>query len=371
MNCEIEFLPVGTGSKPGDAIVIRYGSEASYELMLVDGGTLDTGGEIVAHVRSNFGAQAMLTHVLLTHPDADHASGLRTVLSELPVKNLWLHVPWVHAAESKPYFANKNWSIEGLAAALRKEYDLLAEIFDIAVGNGISIYEPFVGNTVGPFRVLSPHRHIYELLLPQFDRTPDPDQAALQAANAWIGKQPSGLLTKLFEKAVAKAQILVPETWVSERLKDGGVTSASNESSVILCGSFDKGSSLLTGDAGVLSLTLAAQLAESIGIPLRNFSFVQIPHHGSRRNVGPTVLNRLIGPIQPQGAAARFSAFVSAPTDDDTHPRKMVTNAFIRRGATVTATQGGKKVHYGGFLPRPGYGPAPSMNFATQVEDYD
>ena len=25
MNCEIEFLPVGDGCKPGDAIVVRYG----------------------------------------------------------------------------------------------------------------------------------------------------------------------------------------------------------------------------------------------------------------------------------------------------------------------------------------------------------
>lgn len=27
MNCEIEFLPVGSGSKAGDAIVVRYGDD--------------------------------------------------------------------------------------------------------------------------------------------------------------------------------------------------------------------------------------------------------------------------------------------------------------------------------------------------------
>ena len=32
----------------------------------------------------------------------------------------------------------------------------------------------------------------------------------------------------------------------------------------------------------------------------------------------------------------RFSAFVSAPAEDDTHPRKMVLNAFTRRGGRVT-----------------------------------
>jgi hypothetical protein len=52
MNCEIEFLPVGDGCKPGDAIVVRYGDAQNYELMVIDGGNLDTGKEVVSHVRS-------------------------------------------------------------------------------------------------------------------------------------------------------------------------------------------------------------------------------------------------------------------------------------------------------------------------------
>lgn len=87
--------------------------------------------------------------------------------------------------------------------------------------------------------------------------------------------------------------------------------------------------------------------------------------------MGPIILNRILGPIQSQTAAPRFSAFVSAPKDDDTHPRKMVLNAFIRRGGTVIATQGYKKVYWGGFPARSGYEPAESMSFAPHVEDYD
>jgi hypothetical protein len=45
----------------------------------------------------------------------------------------------------------------------------------------------------------------------------------------------------------------------------------------------------------------------------------------------------------------------SAPTEDDMHPRKIVINAFLRRGAHVTATQGRKKVYWGGFPTRPNY----------------
>lgn len=373
MNCEIEFLPVGDATKAGDAIVVRYGEVNSYELMVVDGGNLDSGKLLVEHVHEQFGKQAIISHVVLTHADADHASGLREVLSELSVGNLWLHIPWMSSAAARPYFANKNWTNDGLAAAIFKEYDLITDIVKLALEKKITIQQPFAGMAIGPLRVLSPNQKVYELLLPQFERTPDPDQAAIEATGFWIGKAPeSNPFSQLFEKAVAKVQKWVKETWENERLKDAGVTSASNESSVVLYGDFGAGRRvLLTGDAGVWALTMAAYYAEQTGLPLQDFMFVQIPHHGSRRNVGPMILNCILGPIQPEGSTSRFSAFVSAPKDDDTHPRKMVLNAFMRRGGRVIATQGIKKVFWGGFPSRPGYNPAEAMPFASQVEEYD
>lgn len=371
MKCEIEFLPVGSGSKPGDAIVVRYGEVNAYELMIVDGGTLETGDQLVSHVQANFPGRT-ISHVVLTHPDADHASGLRTVLEKLKVANLWLHVPWLHAASARPYFANKNWTESTLATAIKNQYDILSEIINTAVGSHVQILEPFTGSTIGPFHVLTPYKAVYELLLPQFDRTPAPDQKAIEAQGFWIQKQePPSALGTLLEKAVAKVQKWVPETWQSERLRDGGTTSATNESSVVLYGSFELGPVLLTGDAGIWALTFAARQAEQSGLPLQQFSFVQIPHHGSRRNVGPSVLNRVIGPIQIQSTTPRFDAFVSAPPDDDTHPRKMVLNSFIRRGGRITPTQGMKVIYYGGFPARLGYTAARTIAFSSQVEEYD
>jgi beta-lactamase superfamily II metal-dependent hydrolase len=46
--------------------------------MLVDGGHAATGTTIVNHLKRYFGADVSLEHVVLTHSDADHASGLRT-----------------------------------------------------------------------------------------------------------------------------------------------------------------------------------------------------------------------------------------------------------------------------------------------------
>jgi beta-lactamase superfamily II metal-dependent hydrolase len=371
-NCEIEFLPVGDGSKPGDAIVIRYGDVNAYALMVVDGGNLDSGAAVVEHIRAEFGTNSVISHVVITHPDGDHASGVREILDGLPVKNLWLHVPWASATAARPYFLDKRWTDAGLTEAIRKEYDLLGEIVATALERKIKVYEPFAGDSVGPFHVLSPVKGIYPLLLPQFDRTPDADQAALEATRFWIGKEP-GMMARALDKAVAKIQKWTTESWDRELLKDGGVTSATNESSVILYGDCEgSGRVLLTGDAGVWALSLAAAYARQKGLILQDFKFVQVPHHGSRRNVGPTILNDFLGPIQPEGSPTRFSAFVSAPKDDDTHPRKMVLNAFLRRGAKVLATQGAKKVYFGGFPIRPNYSfIAKGVPFTSRVEDYD
>jgi beta-lactamase superfamily II metal-dependent hydrolase len=149
------------------------------------------------------------------------------------------------------------------------------------------------------------------------------------------------------------------------------MTSASNESSVVLYGAFDNNRRvLLTGDAGVNGLSWAAQYAISVGLPLQQFTFIQIPHHGSRRNVGPTVLNQLLGSIQIEGSNSRFDAFVSAPAEDETHPRKIVLNAFKRRGGRVIPTQGTNKIHYGGFPKRDDYTDVEPCPFYTKVEEY-
>jgi beta-lactamase superfamily II metal-dependent hydrolase len=65
----------------------------------------------------------------------------------------------------------------------------------------------------------------------------------------WLGKQT--MLARFMDAAVAKVQSWTTESWNTERLRDGGKTSASNETSVVLYGDFgDNKRVLLTGDAG-------------------------------------------------------------------------------------------------------------------------
>jgi len=105
------------------------------------------------------------------------------------------------------------------------------DLVNIAHRKGTSIQFPFTGSVIGPFQVLSPTREVYRLFLPQFDRTPEPDESALRAAGAWLGKSPRRTaLSAFLEKAAAAVQKFFTESWTSERLKEGGHTSASNDS---------------------------------------------------------------------------------------------------------------------------------------------
>ncbi|MGF6899717.1 ComEC/Rec2 family competence protein [Paraburkholderia sp. GAS348] len=371
MKCEIEFLPVGDASRAGDCIVVRYGEEDSYELMVIDGGTVDSGKNLVRHLRAHYGNDVTVSHAVLTHADADHASGMRELFAEIRVEKLWMHIPWRLASEAKHLFASKNWTKEGLTKAIKDEYDILSEILRMAWDAGTKVQYPFQGSRIGPFTVLSPSRRHYLHLLPQFDKTPDPDKEAIETAGFWLIQATNDALGKALEAAASDTQSWIEETWHEEHLRDGACTSASNEGSVVLYANIADGRRLLlTGDAGVCALSWAVEYAKANSFPLRSFSFVQVPHHGSRSNVGPAILNELIGPVQPEGTRT-FTAFVSAPVDDSSHPRKMVLNAFIRRGGRVHATQGGKRVHWGGFAPRKGYGPIEAIKLSSLVEEYD
>jgi beta-lactamase superfamily II metal-dependent hydrolase len=122
MDYELEFHPVGDASKAGDAISLRYGHNGQHAVIVIDGGTSDSGEALVAHIKQHYGADTVIKHAISTHPDSDHASGLREVLKNFRVENLWLHGVWHHAAELRPYFADKRFTDQGLADKIRGEY---------------------------------------------------------------------------------------------------------------------------------------------------------------------------------------------------------------------------------------------------------
>lgn len=166
----------------------------------------------------------------------------------------------------------------------------------------------------------------------------------------------------------------VDEKMEIETLRDNCVTSRENESSLILYANFKEygyGGVLLTGDAGNEALQNAYRFAMQKNMDIsQNLKFIQIPHHGSRRNVSPQILNQIIGEIGGNQKDS-ITAFVSAGKNDKKHPRRVVTNAFIRRGCKVIATQGSTKHYYRNMPEREGWAIAEPIPFYDEVESYD
>lgn len=342
MSYEIDFLPVGNSN--GDAICLRYGNilggaRSDYAIHVIDGGYTDTGQSIVDHLNAFYAPAGYIDHMVLSHADNDHVSGLLTVMKSFRVGHLWMNRPWNYAAETIDAF-HGNYTEAGLRAVIRAEYPLLAELEDHALRNGTQIHEAFAGMQIGAFRVLAPTRDRYLELIPQFNRTPEsyvtPDK-------------PKGIARYVAE--AAKAIVSFFETWGSDQLDEHPpACTPANESSVVQQGTIDGHGVLLTADAGPIALNEAADVAEYLGtmaMPL----IVQVPHHGSRRNVTPSVLNRWLGGIVPEGTTMGY-AYCSVGSNKPQYPRKRVQNAFLRRGFGVVSTRDGWKRHRSLDLPR-------------------
>lgn len=353
MTYELEFLPVGNGDSSGDAIMARYGEDGDYTIIVIDGGTKDSGQALVDHIRQHYQTD-VIDYVVNTHPDQDHASGLSVVMEQLNVGELWIHRPWVHTAEIIHHFKDQRMTEESLKRRLKEKFSASYTLEEIAIQQGVKINEPYQGSWIGNFHVMSPHRDWYlHELIPNFNKTPDAKAVS-----------ETGALGKLAEGMRA-----IFESFDYETLKEDGETSADNESSTILYATFNEKGFMLTGDAGLQALNHANDYANTNGVDLSSqLKFIQVPHHGSRRNVAPSILNKILG---PKGQEQNKTAFVSAGKHSTSHPRKVVINAFMRRGCKVIATQGSTKRHYNGMPEREGWSTAEPLKFSDEVEDYD
>ena len=353
---EIDFLPVGNGEKSGDAITVRYGETGNYKVMVVDGGNKEAGQALVDHIKKYYGT-TRVDYVVNTHPDADHASGLEIVLEQLTVGEVWVHRPWEYAEEIRHWFKDGRITNQSLAERLK---DLLSHAYrleELAIERDIPVYEPYAGSRIGEFHVLSPTQQWYLELIPQFNKTPEAKVTGL-----------AEVLKSYGLRGIEKLASWIDENWHIETLPEDGETSYENESSVILYGNFAGRGVLLTGDAGIRALGRAADRALILGFDLTASRFIQIPHHGSRRNVSPSILDRIVGTKVAQSTDTTKTAFVSASEASETHPRKVVTNAFLRRGASVHQTKGQSKRHHHNMPERAGWVASTPVPFNNQVE---
>lgn len=357
---EIEFHSVAS-KKSGDAITMRYQLEGVTTIHVVDGGFQDTGENLTTHIRKHYDNPKSINHVVVTHNDADHAGGLRTILENFEVGELWMLRPWEYAEELLPRFTRYT-SAENLRKRLREIYSNLAALEDLAMEKGVTIQSPFQGEAIGAFTVLAPSKDRFKDLIVESDKTPD---AVAESASI----SAKGLLEATLEKVGRYIRAL----WGDENFSSED-TSAENEMSVVQYAHLLQHKVLLTGDVGREGLAEARDFAPSAGLSLPGIGIFQIPHHGSRRNLSSDLLNEWLGPklsAPPEEGKHKFRAIVCASKDDADHPRRAVIRAMKHRGAKVFSTEeaGWTRFSDGAAPAREGMQPAKDLPYPEEQEE--
>lgn len=360
---EIDFLGVES-PKSGDAIPLRYEINGVTYIHAVDGGFQLCADKVVNHIKTYYGNPAYIDHVVVTHPDRDHAGGVKALLENFSVGQLWMLRPWTYSNEVIDRFARFT-SVENLKARLKQVYPRIAELETIATEKSIPIREPFQGAAIGAFTVLAPTKARYLDLIVESERTPE---SVEEADRGTLGE-----FVDLVQAAATKAVAVVAAVRAAwgEEIFSPEETSAENEMSVIqyanLCGK----RILLTGDAGRTALAEAADFAPSVGLQLPGIDRFQVPHHGSRRNVSTELLDRWLGqrlPFQLTAGQEGFSAYISSAKEDEAHPRKAVVRALVHRGAAVFATEGVDLCTSFNAPPRAGWTSAKLLDYPQEQE---
>lgn len=318
---QIDMINVGNADS---FLVTRYTNGATTRV-LVDGGR---GGDYptVREFLKGLGV-THLDHVVASHVHEDHTGGLVELVQngEFTIGTLWAHEPAAHANVNAMRSNLQKMMAFNAARSekVQKSLNTIDDLLNAARKHGLTIREPFSGDVIGPLQVLGPSKEFYEKMLRGYESL---DQLATLDAS---------LVT------MAKADE------EEDGLLDEPVTSPENNSSTILAAVWNNRVLMLTADAGVQAFDDMLTRWNVEGT-----LWMQIPHHGSRRNVN----ERLIKHFRPE------TAYVSAEGSKK-HPRQAVVDAFKANGARVYSTHytppGGNKLHSQGTVPaRSGYSPA-------------
>lgn len=371
-GCEIFFLEIGVNDqgskKSGDAIVLTMGNRFSndrndYKIVVVDGAFTSDAETIKKYLEmigaENSKGKLQIDLMISTHPDEDHIMGLTALAKDYNVK---IEKLWIHGCKKTRDRIVQSKKVE---ASLQQAKDLIK----IAREKNIPMEEPFAGliytpnNIDAEIEVLGPTEEYYQELIQR--------------------KENNGLIGKAIESTKEKVDQIIndkirEEIFNDETLKDPeeNATSNINNSSAIILLSFieenDKKSlAIFNGDAGVPALEKTIQKLQERGWYDNNIErkFIQIPHHGSRRNVGPTLLNKLLGSKTMN--EYRGTSFVSAHAKNPyNHPRKSVMNAFTRRGfKDIKDYYSSKRCEFGNVPDVKGWGRAELIDLLLGEKD--
>lgn len=312
---EVFFLFLGNA----DSILIRHHAPGGKTVILIDGGAKqDT--PVVRKFLAEIG-ETRLHHVVCSHPHLDHGGGLIDLVKD---RSLSIDMGWVHAGDllidrinTSKYSTYSNLLRRAQASKQTQE-----ELIAAFAARRIRVYEPFAFNWIGPLQVVSPTLEFYHSQMERIRR----DDIVEMLNERYKRRDNRALLESIFGNET-EAQLIEE----AEEL-GGEPTSPANEVSTVLYLPFIQSDGakkhfLLTADAGTEALTHLAQASAQANHILFQLNWMQLPHHGSRRNLNVNLINYFC----PR------TAFISAEGSKK-HPSVKLVNAVKSAGGTVYST---------------------------------
>lgn len=318
---EVDFLPASHEKKSGDCILMRTGS-FSYDptkknnqtVIMIDSGFADCSNDVKKYLKEWY-RTSRIDHVFITHPDLDHISGLNALLDDTDVQidEIIIHDPWNHVNEVFKKTEDGRRTRKSIAGKFEDTLKTLDSVFDKIAKRRIPTQEAFAGYVLNlgeyELKILGPDKKYYESVLTQF---PGMENESSKSDSSVYENLPTDCL------------------FVDNFFFRNPVTSAKNNSSMVALLSKKERSMnsetiikkplfLFTGDAGTEALRNALLYAKTTNVPVKGCRYVQLPHHGSLKNVDEDFFDYI--------EAGKY--IVSASSTDVEHPSRLLVNYIV------------------------------------------
>lgn len=342
---EIFFQDLGDA----DSIFVRHWDQGQCTNILIDGGYRKDCEQVVSFLceRARESGDIRIHHLVCSHCHDDHAGGLVKLVKDypwIPVLNGWVHDTrnGLEALTSEREWQLHAFSASHLLAKVRASEQTRFALLEALEARRIPTFSPFAGDQIGPLAVLGPSEAFFAEQFRKLD-----DRATVRELNARLERREREAVFG-FNTVEARAADDTKEL-------GGEPTSPENEVSTILAALWGGEVSLFTADAGCEGLTAA--IANPFALLTKDLRWMQVPHHGSRRNLN----QGLIDHFSPTTAFISCSGTVK-------HPSRKLVNALKNGGSTVYSTH--YSVSSGSWL-RHAVGVVPRLSTVLAVPLYE
>jgi beta-lactamase superfamily II metal-dependent hydrolase len=270
MDFSIDMLNVGDA----DAIILWLKQDGADFVIFLDGGKTEDGDEVINHYNNYIKPHLVSKPIIIvinSHPHLDHIRGLSKIINhfQTDIKRVYFNDPLKYISLIQRNLINEYHQKYSHSSQITGLYESLKDVddFNTLLKKYNLISSPIFSDTdLGHslFKVLSPSEAFYKQKVQFFtDKTSLENMHLLKEAEDDINEVEEGNR---------------PCAVVDEK----NDTSAENlTSTIIQLTDSNSKRYLFTADAGVDSF----ESAQNNGFNMTDFHIVQLPHHGSRRNV--------------------------------------------------------------------------------------